>query len=71
MGMFMKKPSHRVFDYPPRFYKPEADEIEKKKKKLGFTRKIKSHRRKQRSPLIWIILAIIVVFIYLKLAGLG
>ena len=70
MGMFMKKPSHRVFDYPTRFYKPETDEIEKRKKRLGFSRKIKSTRRK-KSPLIWILLVIIVVFIYLKLAGLG
>ena len=32
--MFMKKPSHRVFDYPARFYKPETDEKEKRKKKI-------------------------------------
>ena len=23
--MFFKKPRHRVFDYTPRFYKPEED----------------------------------------------
>lgn len=70
MGMFMKRPAHRVFDYPPRFYKPENDETEKRKKKLGFARKIKAQRRR-KSPMIWIILAIIVIFIYLKLSGLG
>ena len=29
--MLMKRPRHRVFDYPPRFYKPEEDEKERKK----------------------------------------
>ena len=33
--MFMKKPSHRVFDYPPRFYEPETDEREKRKTQLS------------------------------------
>ena len=70
MSMFMKKPSHRVFDYPARFYKPDTDETEKRKKRLGFSRKIKSNRRK-KSPLLWILLVIIVVFIYLKLSGLS
>lgn len=69
-SMFMKKPANRVFDYPPRFYKPETDEKEKRKRKLGFTRKAKSYRNR-RSPMIWIILAIIIVLIYLKLSGLG
>ena len=67
--MFMKKPSHRVFDYPPRFYKPEADEQERKKRKLGFSRKLKSNRRKKRSPLIWILLLVIIILIYLKLTA--
>jgi len=70
MSMFMKKPSHRVFDYPPRFYKAETDETEKRKKRLGIKRKSKNYRNR-RSPLIWIILAIILVFVYLKLSGVG
>lgn len=70
MSMFMKKPSNRVFDYPPRFYKPETDETAKRKKRLGFSRKIKSHR-KRKSPIIWVILVILVVLVYLKLSGLG
>jgi len=28
----MKKPNHRVFDYIPRFYKPDEDQSEKRKK---------------------------------------
>jgi len=43
----MKRPRHRVFDYPFRFYKPEEDEQERRKRKLGFTsyRKYK-HQKK-------------------------
>lgn len=68
--MFMKKPVHRIFDYPPRFYKPEDDQSEKRKRKLGFSRKIKSIRKK-RSPLIWIAILILVILAYLKLSGVG
>jgi hypothetical protein len=65
--MFMKKPKQRTFDYTPRFYAPEKDEMERKKRKLGFSRKLHTKRRKTRSPLIWIILLIILIIIYLKL----
>jgi hypothetical protein len=66
--MLMKKPRHRVFDYPPRFYKPEEDPQEKLKKRLGFQsyRKFK-HRKK--SPIIWIVFIMAVIFIIIKLSG--
>ncbi|MGA8263531.1 MAG: hypothetical protein WB779_03730 [Ignavibacteriaceae bacterium] len=67
----MKRPTNRVFEYPPRFYKPEDDERERKKRKLGFSRTLKTNRRKTRSPLIWIILLIIIILVYLKLSGLS
>jgi hypothetical protein len=66
--MFFKKPSHRIFDYTPRFYKPEEDEKEKKKRKLGFSRQLKVSRKK-RSPIFWLLLVTIAIFIYLKLSG--
>lgn len=66
--MFFKKPRHKTFDYTPRFYKPEEDKNERRKKKLGFRRQIKVQRRK-KSPLIWVLLVIIVIYIYLKLTG--
>ena len=66
--MFMKKPRHRVFDYPPRFYKPEEDEKERKKRRLGFSRQRK-FQSKKRNPLIWLVLLILIVYIYLKLSG--
>lgn len=68
--MFFKKPPHRIFDYPPRFYKPETDKDEKLKRKLGFRRQIKMKRNK-RSPIIWLVLVVLVVYIYLKLIGIA
>ncbi len=70
MSMFMKKPNHRKFDYTPQFYKPEEDEVEKKKKKLGFRRQLKTIRAKKRNPIIWIILVIILFIIFMKLQSL-
>lgn len=64
--MLMKRPKHRVFDYPPRFYKPEEDETEKKKRRLGFTRQRKFKHRK-RSPVFWVVILIFVVYLILKL----
>ncbi|NWG27764.1 MAG: hypothetical protein HXY48_04430 [Ignavibacteriaceae bacterium] len=66
--MFFKKPKHRIFDYAPRFYRPEEDKDEKLKRKLGFRRQMKMNRKK-KSPMIWLLLVIIAVYIYLKLTG--
>jgi uncharacterized membrane protein (DUF106 family) len=66
--MFFKKSPHRIFDYTPRFYKPEDDKDEKLKRKLGFRRQMKMNRKK-KSPMIWLLLVIIAVYIYLKLTG--
>lgn len=66
--MLMKKPRHRVFDYPPRFYKPEKDEQEKRKKRLGFQSYRKfSHRKK--SPVIWIVFILLIVYLIVKFSG--
>jgi len=66
--VFFKKPRHRVFDYPARYYKSEDDKDEKLKRKLGFRRQLKSGKKK-RSPLIWIVIVVLVIYIYLKLSG--
>lgn len=65
--MFMKKPSHRVFDYPPRFYNPLKDEEEKKKKRLGF----RSYRRqtKKKGSLIGTILLFVLILIAIYFWG--
>jgi len=69
MGMFAKQPRNRKFDYTPQFYKPEEDEKEKKKKRLGFRRQLKSIRRNKRSPIIWVIISITIILIYFILKG--
>jgi len=65
----MKKPRHRIFDYTPQFYKPEEDYTEKKKKKLGFRRQLKTIRKNKRSPMIWVVILILVILVLLKLKG--
>lgn len=66
--MLFRKPRHRVFDYTPRFYKPEKDEQERKKRKLGFRRN-SIKKRQKRSPIIWGIMVVLVIIVYLKFAG--
>ncbi len=67
--MLMKKPNHRVFDYNPRFYSPASDEKERKKRKLGFARERK-YAKKKRNPVLWLVLALMVAYIFMKLQGL-
>ncbi|MCH7826610.1 MAG: hypothetical protein IIC75_01335 [Bacteroidetes bacterium] len=71
MSTFMKSPRHRIFDYTPQFYKPEKDEAERKKKKLAFTRQLKTIRKRKRSPIIWIVLGIIILLVYLRMQVVG
>jgi len=66
--MLMKKAQHRIFDYPPRFYKPEQDKDERRKRKLGFRKHLKI-KLKKRSALLWFVIVLMVVFILLKLSG--
>lgn len=63
--MFFKKPRHRVFDYPPRFYDPSKDENERRKRKLKFSsnRSIKS---KKKSPIIWIAIIAMILYLLIK-----
>ena len=66
--MLMKKPSHRVFDYTPRHYKPEYDKAERRKRRLGFSRQRK-FRSRQKSPIIILVLVAIIIYFVLKLSG--
>lgn len=67
--MFLKKPNHRIFDYQPRFYNPNKDVDEKRKRRLKFRSTFKSNRRK-RSPLVFVLLLLIVVYFVMKFAKL-
>ncbi len=66
--MFMRRPRHRIFDYTPRFYKPETDEQERRKRQLGFSRQRKISARK-KSPIFWMIFIIVVIYLIIKLKG--
>jgi len=66
--MFMKKPSHRKFDYQPRHYKPELDEGEKRKRKLGFRSNYRN-KSKSKLPMALIIMFLIILYFFLKYNG--
>lgn len=66
--MLMKRPRHRVFDYPPRFYKPEQDEQERRKRRLGFS-SYRKYTHRKKSPLIWIVLIILVIYLIIRFGG--
>ena len=66
--MLMKKPSHRVFDYTPRHYKPEDDKAERRKRRLGFSRQRKVKSR-QKSPIVFLVIIAIIIYLVLKLSG--
>ena len=68
--MLMKKPQHRIFNYPSRFYKPEKDPQEKLRKRLGF-QSYRKFRQKKKSPIIWLVFIIALIFIIIKLSGKG
>ncbi|MEO8231241.1 MAG: hypothetical protein ABI638_03090 [Ignavibacteriota bacterium] len=68
--MLMKKPRHRIFEYPPRFYKPEDDPQEKLKRRLGF-QSYRKFRHKKKSLIIWIVFILAVIFIIIKLSSNG
>ncbi|MCH9030321.1 MAG: hypothetical protein IH819_12110 [Bacteroidetes bacterium] len=66
--MFMKKPNHRIFDYTPRYYKPEDDRNARTKRRLGFSRQRK-YKSRQRSPIILLVIIAIIIYLILKLSG--
>jgi hypothetical protein len=66
--MLMKRPQHRIFDYPTRFYNPDEDPQEKLRKRLGF-QSYRKFRHKKKSPIIWIVFIVAVIFIIIKLSS--
>lgn len=66
--LFLKRPKHCSFDYTPRFYDPEKDKSEDRKKRLKF-RYNRASKRKTTSPIIFLVLAVVVVFLYLRFSG--
>ncbi len=60
-----KKIKNRAFDYEPRFYKPEEDVDEKRKRKLGFRTAQRKVTRK-KSPIMWVIMLVMILYIIAK-----
>ena len=68
--MLMKKPAHRVFDYTPRFYDPDKDPDERRRKRLAFS-KMRRHTQKKRSPIVWLIFILVIIFLIIKFSARG
>ena len=66
--MFIKKPSHRKFEYSPKYYKPELDEEEKRKRRLGFRSKFRE-KTSPKKPILFIGMFLIILYIFLKYNG--
>lgn len=67
MIMFLRKPRYHRFEYLPRFYDPDKDSHEDLRRKMR--RERSSRQRKSRPVVWWFILAALVVYVYLYLAG--
>lgn len=65
--MFMKKPKPKNFDYRPRYYNPDKDPEEIRKRKLGFKRSRKLGKRRSNLLLYFGIL-VVVLYFYLRFA---
>ena len=67
--MFIKKPSYRKFDYAPRYYKPEIDKEEKRKRRLGFKSNIRN-KTSTKKQILYIGMFLIILYAFLKYNGL-
>ena len=67
-----KLPKHKTFDYQPQFYDPDKDEelkeLERRKRRLGFRSQSRLKRRK-KSPLLYLLIIALLIYVYLKLSG--
>ncbi len=66
--MFFKRTQNRRFDHIPRFYNPEDDVQEKRKKKLKF-RVDASIKKKSKIPVMPLLLLAIIIYFFIKLNG--
>lgn len=62
--LFIKKPKNKKFDYSPRYYRPELDEEERKKRKLNFRSELKV--KKGKSPLFYLVFLILVIYALIR-----
>lgn len=58
--MFFKRSKNKRFEYMPRFYVPEHDEEERRKRRLGF-RQFRKYNKKGTNKIIFWALAILLI----------
>ena len=66
--MFIRKPTHRKFDYEPRYYNPDKDKETKRKQRLGFRSNYRN-KTASKKPIILIIFFLIILYFFLKYNG--
>jgi hypothetical protein len=65
--LFMKRQKPKTFDYIPRYYNPDKDPEEIRKRKLGFRSANSSKRISQKkSPIIYIVLFVMILYLFYK-----
>ncbi len=64
--MFFKRPKNKKFEYIPRFYVPEKDQEERRKRKLGFRNYRKYKQKGVSSIVIWAIGILIILWFIIK-----
>lgn len=65
--MFIKKMKNKKFEYEPRYYKPEQDQEERRKRKLNFRTGLKSSKGK--SSIYYLTFILILIYVIIKMGG--
>lgn len=66
--LFLKRPKYREFDYQPRYYTPEEDQVEKRKKRLKF-RYNRTVKKKGGKMYTYLVLFVAIIIFYFWLNG--
>lgn len=66
--MFFKRVKNKKFDHIPRFYNPNDDVTEKRKKKLKF-RVDAGIKKKSKIPIMPLLLLAVIIYFFIKLNG--
>ncbi|MDA3861228.1 MAG: hypothetical protein PF445_08365 [Melioribacteraceae bacterium] len=66
--MFFRKVENKQFDHIPRFYNPDDDIVDKRKRKLKF-RVDSKLKKKSRFPIMLVLFIIVIIYFIVKLKG--
>lgn len=64
--MFIKRPKNKRFEYIPRFYVPERDEEERRKRKLGFRQFRKFNKKGTNNIIFWALAILLIIWFIVK-----